>query len=180
MESTTTSSTSDANGTTVQKPNGNIIKPHKDTAPSLFPKLDSVQLVILTVYPITVLLGVLSNHPADSYFSRKDNFINIYFLKFGWLWTSVAFFAHIASVPQTVGPFVRYITATVWWYLVTQWCFGPPIMDKVASLVFNFDDRCFVGLEEFVSWLRRRNSLGCSLLRCVERVVELGVEATIW
>jgi hypothetical protein len=74
----------------------------------------------------------VSNRPPESYFARKDNFVNVYFLKFGWLWTSLAFFAHTSQVTNVIGPFVRYVVATIWWYLVTQWCFGPPIMDKVC------------------------------------------------
>ena len=49
-----------------------------------------------------------------------------------WAWTSIAFFLHVARVPQKIGPVARYVSATIWWILVTQWCFGAPIMDKVG------------------------------------------------
>jgi hypothetical protein len=111
------------------KPNGTT--PSKPATPSLTPKLIPIPVMLFAVYPITVLLGILSNQPPESYFSRKDNLINVLFLKSAWLWTSFAFFSHIARVPQKIGPVARYGVATIWWYLVTQWCFGPPIMDKV-------------------------------------------------
>jgi len=116
--------------TTAEKRNVDISRTQKQP-PSLIPKLDTIQLIILAIYPTTVLLGMVSNHPVDSYFAQKDNLINVYFLKYGWLWTSLAFFAHISHMTQVTGPLARYLVATIWWYLVTQWCFGPPIMDMV-------------------------------------------------
>jgi hypothetical protein len=126
--------------TSPSKKNDNIPSPRESNGPVssyrvppyLTPKLVPLQLVILAIYPITVLLGVISNHPAESYFARKDNLINVLFLKLAWAWTSLAFFLHLIRVPQKIGPSTRYVIATVWWYLVTQWCFGPPIMDKVS------------------------------------------------
>jgi hypothetical protein len=126
--------------------------PHNtSTNATLTPRVEPAQLAILAVYPFTVFLGFLSNHPPESYFARKDNFINILFLKFAWAWTSLAFFAHVARVPQKVGPSARYAVATIWWYLVTQWCFGPPIMDKVELTNFVADYRYFEGPVAFVN-----------------------------
>ena len=98
---------------------------------SLTPRLLPIQIIILAIYPITVVLGLVSNHPQDSYFARKDNLINVYLLKFAWFWATIAFFVHVVRVPKKLGPLVRYLAATIVWYLVTQWCFGPPIMDKL-------------------------------------------------
>ena len=127
MEPRTMQTTTD-NLSTTPKPNGTIQPKH--TTPSLTPKLVPIHVIIFASYPITVLLGFLSNHPPESYFSRKNNIINVLFLKYAWGWTSIAFFIHVARIPQKVAPLARYMIATVWWYLVTQWCFGPPIMDK--------------------------------------------------
>lgn len=117
------------NASSASKENGSL--PKTTTNPTLTPNYDTARLAVLAVYPFTMFLGFLSNHPPDSYFARKDNLINVLFLKFAWAWTSLAFFAHVARIPQKMGPTARYAVATVWWYLVTQWCFGPPIMDKV-------------------------------------------------
>ena len=113
-------------------PKGNGTATTKLTTPTLTPKLIPIQIIIFASYPITVLLGIVSNHTTESYFSRKNNIINVLFLKFTWAWTTIAFFAHVARIPQKVAPIARYLIATTWWYLVTQWCFGPPIMDKVS------------------------------------------------
>jgi ATP adenylyltransferase len=78
---------------------------------------------------------------APSYFARKSNIFNVFFVKRGWGWTSLAFFAFLfthPSVAPSVGNFstrkvrglVRWMLATTWWFLITQWCFGPPIIDR--------------------------------------------------
>ncbi|PYH88667.1 hypothetical protein BO71DRAFT_453932 [Aspergillus ellipticus CBS 707.79] len=115
----------------------------------------------LLIYPITLLIGslfsVLSptaqgtrSGPPDSiasprpvnYFARKDNIFNIYFVKIGWLWTTLALAILILSQPaytatrSTLRPrrsaqaLLRYALATSVWYLTTQWFFGPPVIDR--------------------------------------------------
>ena len=95
---------------TTPKPNGTILQ--NTRLHTLTPKLVPIQVIIFASYPITVLLGILSNHPPESYFSRKDNIINVLFLKFAWGWTTIAFFIHVARVPQKVAPLARYMVAT--------------------------------------------------------------------
>ena len=112
-----------------QQTNGSLPVSSQPTSPT--PALVPVQLAIIAIYPITVFLGILSNHPPHSYFAQKDNIINVVFLKMAWGWTTLAYLALIAHVPQKVNSVARYTVASIWWYLVTQWCFGPPIMDKV-------------------------------------------------
>lgn len=124
---------------------------------SLTPKLSPLQLAILALYPLTVLLGILSNHPPESYFARKDNIINVVFLKFSWGWTSLAFLALLPHMYEKVRSLVRYSVAAIWWYLVTQWCFGPPIMDKVAFVGVSVNCRYFVEQAGYVNLPRRKN-----------------------
>ncbi|KAJ5636494.1 uncharacterized protein N7484_009807 [Penicillium longicatenatum] len=89
----------------------------------------------------------ISESPVN-YFARKNNIFNIYFVKIGWLWTTLAFaslliaqpaFHYSASLPQsqqqirfrrTIQAIVRYAIATTVWYLMTQWFFGPAIIDR--------------------------------------------------
>src|SRR5579859_615104 len=119
MDSTTPDPlTQDGVPPSTQKPNGTIHSP--STRTTFTPKLLPIQLIILAVYPVTVLLGMISNHPPDSYFAQKDNFINVVFLKMGWAWTSIAFFLHLSRIPRKVAPLGRYVVATIWWILVTQ------------------------------------------------------------
>lgn len=89
--------------------------------------------------------------PPDSpvnYFARKDNIFNLYFVKIGWVWFTVAFVALILSQrvyrSSPVSPSsvqqgtqrrilqasARYAAATTEWYLMTQWFFGPPVIDR--------------------------------------------------
>ncbi|RHZ65889.1 hypothetical protein CDV55_105416 [Aspergillus turcosus] len=76
-----------------------------------------------------------------NYFARKDNIFNLYFVKIGWLWTTLAFVSLLVSQPaytaasahqprRLAQAALRYSLATLVWYLTTQWFFGPPIIDR--------------------------------------------------
>ncbi|KAL2123513.1 hypothetical protein VTJ04DRAFT_3968 [Mycothermus thermophilus] len=87
---------------------------------------------------------------APSYFARKDNLLNVLFVKRGWAWISGVFGLWVwtspalaATTKNTRGEeggnaaglrraraVVRWAMVTGWWILVTQWCFGPPIVDR--------------------------------------------------
>jgi Inositol phospholipid synthesis and fat-storage-inducing TM len=151
MEPTTSPPNLPSNGniSTAKAPTAS--QPSVSRTPSLSPRLSTLEIAILACYPVTMLLGIISNHPKDSYFARKDNFINVFFLKYSWAWTSLVFFWHLSRVPNKVRPIARYATATIWWYLVSQWCFGPPIMDKVSKLLNQVDLRYSEGQVEYVN-----------------------------
>lgn len=121
-----------------------------------------LEAILLAIYPGTLFFGSLfstlhsatRNAPyiadtqsydpllAPSYFARKSNVFNVYFVKIGWFWTTLAFFLLIFSHPSLGPPLrakltqrrlqaaVRYLAVTAVWILVTQWCFGPPIIDR--------------------------------------------------
>lgn len=130
--------------------------------------------LILLIYPVILVLGglfsVLSpsaspsqpsaafspglaadiNTPqspqALNYFARKDNIINLYFVKIGWVWTTLAFAAihAISTFSSTtlrrptsgrqqhplIQASIRYLLITFSWILVTQWFFGPALIDR--------------------------------------------------
>lgn len=107
---------------------------------------------------------------APSYFARKDNVFNVWFVKRGWAWVSLAVWAVLvarwlsvvqysatqasqqqgsrtaaggsaaaataAAIArktlrrQTLQALARWALATSWWVLVTQWAFGPPLIDR--------------------------------------------------
>lgn len=90
----------------------------------------------------------LSESPAN-YFARKNNIFNLYFVKVGWLWTTVAFASLLLAQPtyhftssllspqqqqtrfrRCLQAFLRYVLATATWYLMTQWFFGPAMIDR--------------------------------------------------
>jgi hypothetical protein len=95
-------------------------------------------LVIASIYPITLALAtafyLLSPSPAssESYFSQKKNIFNILFVKYAWFWTTVAFLGHVSRLRHSSlsKAALRWGIATFWWIAVTQWFFGPPIMDR--------------------------------------------------
>lgn len=148
------SSSADSVPLTAGMPSGTIRAPAR-RSPFLPTRLEA-QLIAL--YPATLLLGsifslvspaarnapysaVLQSHPpefAPSYFARKKNVFNVYFVKVGWFWTTVAFAMFVTFHPgfgsgisgRRVRAVLRYATVTTWWCFLTQWCFGPPLIDR--------------------------------------------------
>lgn len=131
----------------------------------------SLELSLLTLYPITLALGSLfatfssatnnsaatynaytqaydPPHLAPSYFAQKKNLFNVYFVKIGWFWVTAALGAFVltnpfygitgnrvdakgnAGVKRRVGALLRWSIATVAWVFVTQWFFGPGLVDR--------------------------------------------------
>lgn len=132
---------------------------HNSSSPFLPTLLESA---LLALYPITLLAGSLFSsihgptrhatynptsqsyaaHEAPSYFAKKSNIFNVYFVKIGWFWVTLAFFLLLAT-HSSLGPslrprvtrrrlqaLARYVCVTTVWVLVTQWCFGPGIVDR--------------------------------------------------
>ncbi|KAL1961307.1 hypothetical protein VTO42DRAFT_35 [Malbranchea cinnamomea] len=83
------------------------------------------------------------NEPIN-YFARKNNIFNVYFVKIGWIWTTAAFLSLLWVGPAFSSRRIdgntrfrriwqavfRYALVTIAWILTTQWCFGPPIIDR--------------------------------------------------
>lgn len=133
----------------------------------------ATELLALGIYPVLLTFGTVfsvfnpdargapydayaqSHVPgtAPSYFARKDNLINVLFVKKGWAWFTVAFFTFLVTHPSFNAPtaassssssstasdaavarkfkaILRYILVTTYWVFVTQWCFGPALIDR--------------------------------------------------
>lgn len=134
----------------------------------LFPT--SLETLLLAIYPSTLLLGSLfsllnpparaapysalsQSHPpelAPSYFAKKRNLFNTFFVKLGWFWTTLAFAVFLFMHPSTGPPrtliltprrlqaVLRWGLVTVWWAVWTQWAFGPGLIDRSFSLTGGF------------------------------------------
>ncbi|KAL4896627.1 inositol phospholipid synthesis and fat-storage-inducing TM-domain-containing protein [Aspergillus ambiguus] len=90
--------------------------------------------------PTTMTPTAGADAPVN-YFARKNNIFNVYFVKIGWLWTTLAFTAILLghstyTAPSSQRPrrtgqaLLRYALATLAWWLTTQWFFGPAIIDR--------------------------------------------------
>ncbi|CUS12864.1 unnamed protein product [Tuber aestivum] len=111
------------------------------TLPGTSLLLSPTDLLILAAsfYPLTLIAGSVfsacspSPASADSHFSRKRNPFNVFFVKYGWLWTTLVFLIHASRLRSSskARALLRYAVATIWWVLVTRWFFGPPIMDQL-------------------------------------------------
>ncbi|KIW96382.1 uncharacterized protein Z519_03451 [Cladophialophora bantiana CBS 173.52] len=122
---------------------------------------------LLLIYPVVLALGSLfaflspvASPPAESlapgiasdlhtqhfhstnYFAGKRNILNVYFVKFGWFWTTLAFLVlQITTRPPPasahkhyIQSILRYGLVTVSWILTTQWCFGPALVDRSFTI----------------------------------------------
>lgn len=82
-----------------------------------------------------------------NYFARKQNLLNVYFVKIGWFWTTVAFalLAYTtypvqhkdhssASTRRWLQAILRYGVVTATWVATTQWLLGPPLIDRSFTL----------------------------------------------
>ena len=133
-----------------------------------------LEAALLSLYPATLLLGSLfsflapnvaatrstysathqSYYPPDlapSYFAQKRNVFNVYFVKVGWFWVTLAMAALALTHPHFGRPlnvlaqplgvrarrakaFLRWGAATLVWTAVTQWFFGPALIDRSFRL----------------------------------------------
>lgn len=101
-------------------------------------------------YVLTVVVGSIygSNQQKSlpssetSWFSlidltNKSNLINLYIVKNGWFWTSFIFIIYATRVIHANKPVqiaksvIRWILATLYWYIITQRFFGPSIIDRI-------------------------------------------------
>ena len=121
-----------------------------------------LEALLLALYPTTLVLGslfslldpharnapysaILQAHPpevAPSYFAHKKNLFNVFFVKRGWFWFTVAYvvflFLHpstgpsrsLVLTPRRVQGMLRWGLVTLWWAIFTQWFFGPPLIDR--------------------------------------------------
>jgi alpha-galactosidase len=132
-------------------------KPSTTTSPFLpLPN----EALLLAAYPSILLLGSLystfttsdttatyspahqSYQPANlapSYFARKSNIFNVYFVKIGWLWTTAALTLFLTTHPRhtplsRLKAALRFLLATLVWFLTTQWFFGAPLIDRSFTL----------------------------------------------
>lgn len=83
---------------------------------------------------------------APFYFAQKTNLFNTLFVKRGWFWITASYFLFLFTHPSTGPPrsptmtlrrmrgIARWGIVTLWWFFVTQWFFGPPIIDRSFTL----------------------------------------------
>ena len=106
----------------------------------------------LSTHSAPLAPGVASdlNSPKASqtlnYFAGKRNIFNLYFVKLGWLWTTLAFTllqltttkssrqqrpaSHANANNNIFQALLRYSLITLTWIMTTQWFFGPALIDR--------------------------------------------------
>ena len=77
-----------------------------------------------------------------NYFAGKYNVVNLYFVKIGWFWTTLAFgLLLLTTRPPPANKskhytqsLIRYAIMTTSWILTTQWLFGPALIDRSFTI----------------------------------------------
>ena len=91
---------------------------------------------------------------VPSYFARKNNVVNQAFVKKGWAWMTAAFllfaathsfFSAAAGGSRRLQAFLRFAAVTAAWIFVTQWFFGPALIDRGFRLT---GGRCDVAVAD--------------------------------
>ena len=98
----------------------------------------------LLLCPFLIAFGYLlslTNYTRLFIEINKDGFVNIFFVKNGWFWTTVTLFwccyRYRVDKKRSKSILKRYIILTLWWYVFTQpikWLNWPPIMDEIFLL----------------------------------------------
>jgi Inositol phospholipid synthesis and fat-storage-inducing TM len=106
--------------------------------------LKSLQKSLLTKYftilTISTLLPLLFDL-QPTFYSKKLNFLNFYFVKYAWFWTIILVFAMITVSKKELRKLalIRLASTTAYWYLVTSFMrlvyisIGTCKMDGIAS-----------------------------------------------
>lgn len=76
-------------------------------------------------------------HPLGNshYYANKSNFLNVYFIKKAWAWTSAVFlFSWFTSPPntRTGRRMLKWAVETGMWLIFTSWFFGPALLERVV------------------------------------------------
>ncbi|KAH8828549.1 inositol phospholipid synthesis and fat-storage-inducing TM-domain-containing protein [Flagelloscypha sp. PMI_526] len=87
-------------------------------------------------------------HPLQGtdYWANKSNWMNVYFIKKAWGWTTLAFLlAYFTSPPSTMTlqRFTKYLIETGTWLVFASWFFGPPLLER---LIVASGGECFLPL----------------------------------
>ncbi|KAG5648559.1 hypothetical protein DXG03_003170 [Asterophora parasitica] len=74
-------------------------------------------------------------HPLAKthYYANKSNYLNVYFIKKGWAWTTGAFFLSWLTSPastKTTDRVWKWVGETLMWLIFTRWFFGPALLER--------------------------------------------------
>ncbi len=156
---TTTMEKTDAQTTSTLEARRSHSPPNNPPAPWLllvYPVILAMGSLFSTISPIAAMalpvpvdtpegdhtaeIDVQTLYEATNYFARKHNILNVYFVKFGWFWTTLAFVLLQITTRPASSPSrqpthyahaaIRYTFVTISWILTTQWFFGPALIDR--------------------------------------------------
>jgi len=77
-------------------------------------------------------------HPLSPthYWATKSNWLNVYFIKKAWGWTTIVFLTTYSTSPlstRTTSRFLKFALGTSIWLIFTGWFFGPALLERVIA-----------------------------------------------
>lgn len=90
---------------------------------------------LLYFYSFLIIAGTITGELLDLpsfYLTEKKNFLNQIFVKKGWAWTIILLlFFLLSSQSSGSGSLKKLLAASVYWFLITQWTFGPSLLERI-------------------------------------------------
>jgi len=100
-------------------------------------------VVLLGFYLTVVLVGStirkfyyeeVSERSYGTY-TRKKSFVNQYFAKLAWAWTTLAIFIFYLfsgkNKKSKINSLIRYIIASLYWFILCRWAFGEGVFNRI-------------------------------------------------
>ncbi|ORX83973.1 hypothetical protein BCR32DRAFT_242948 [Anaeromyces robustus] len=105
------------------------------------PPLKPVPLI--SIYCTLVIIGSIihkfyyeeqQEHSYGTY-TKKKSFVNRYFAKLAWAWTTLAIFVFYFTSGKSkkgkINSLIRYTIATLYWFILCRWAFGPGLFNRI-------------------------------------------------
>jgi len=68
-------------------------------------------------------------------YTKKKSFVNQYFAKLAWAWTTLGIFVFFLfsgkGKKSKLNSLIRYIIASLYWFVLCRWAFGPSIFNRI-------------------------------------------------
>lgn len=94
---------------------------------------------LLRFYLFLIIVGTIAGELVNLptfYLTEKKNVFNQVFVKKGWAWTMILLLFLIASCKSSrLGSLKKLFGATAYWFLITQWTFGPSLLERIYKTI---------------------------------------------
>ncbi len=94
---------------------------------------------LLFFYSFLIIFGTITGEVFNLpifYLTEKSNLLNQIFVKRGWAWTFILLcFLRVNSPGSRSRSLKKLFSATIYWFLITQWTFGPSLLERIYKYI---------------------------------------------